>query len=348
MENVITKSFLVIDTFSSDYVQSEVGLTYKMTRNTLLALIILVIYTLVLNAQNNVTNKTDANGTRTGKWILPLDKDLNTIVSADSEAYHKVITYVTGKPIGFVNYYYKSGKLFFQTPVKSIDPDVYTDGEIKFFTPAGNVLKVLSYQNGRLNGQADYFYPDGKPLFHGNYIDDKKSGVWKQWEENGQYGIGSFKDELPDGKWTFYYTDGSLKSEGKFHNGKQTGVWTEYRENGDVAEGNYTDGIPDGTWVCNYNNDKPLFYGSYRMGKKNGFWKEWDLIGQLSQGNYIDDIQDGVWTMFDTQGNKLIESTYLKGKQDGEWKRFDNIGNVIETKMFKDGQEVIINEIQGN
>jgi len=111
------------------------------------------------------------------------------------------------------------------------------DGEIKYFAPNGDILRILSYQNGMLNGQADYFYPDGKPQFHGNYTDDKRSGVWKEWDEDGKYGIGSYDDDIPEGKWTFYYADGSVKSEGKFHKGKQTGVWTEYRENGDIAEG---------------------------------------------------------------------------------------------------------------
>lgn len=310
----------------------------------------LIAVALVLNAQNDYPNKTDANGARIGKWIVQLDKDLRAIENPDSAYYYKTINYVSGKAIGFVNYYYKTGQLYFQTPVKSIDPDIYTDGEIKYYNPKGDLIKVLSYQNGLLNGQADYYYPDGKPKYHGMFTDGKKTGVWKQWDIDGKYGIGSFKEDIPDGKWTFYYADGSLKSEGKFHNGQKNGIWTEYRENGDVAEGNYINGLADGTWVCRYKNNKPCFYGSYKLGKMNGFWKEWNLLGQLSQGNYIDDVKDGLWSFFDTQGNKTTEGTYLNGKQDGEWRKYDNIGNVIDTSLYKDGikVEVPVNEIPGN
>lgn len=323
---------------------------YKEMTKAIYIILILIVFISAIQAQIDAPNKTDASGVRIGKWMLLLNSDLQTTENADSAAYYKVINYVSGKAIGFVNYYYKSGKQYFQTPVKSIDPDVYTDGEIKYFNPNGDVIRVLSYQNGLLNGQADYYYPDGKPHFHGIYTDGQRTGVWKQWDIDGKYGIGSFKEEVPEGSWTFYYADGSLRSAGRFHLGKKNGIWTEYSENGDIAEGNYLDGLTDGTWICRYKNNKPCFYGSYRLGKMNGFWKEWNILGQLSQGNYIDDVRDGTWTFLDAQGNKTSEGTYLAGKQDGEWRKYDNIGNIIETSLFKDGVkvEVPVGEIQSN
>jgi antitoxin component YwqK of YwqJK toxin-antitoxin module len=321
---------------------------FRNTRMRIYITLIILLFATIIFAQNDGLNKTDGNGIRIGKWLIYLDAELKTVSVADSSTYYKVINYVSGRPIGYVNFYYNSGKLYFQTPVKSIDPDVYSDGEIKYFAQNGDVLRILTYLNGSLNGPADYFFPDGKPQFHGSYTDNKRTGVWKQWDRDGQYGIGGYDNDVSEGKWTFYYADGSLKAEGKFRRGKQTGIWTEYRDNGDIAEGNYAEGIPDGTWVCRYKNDKPCFYGSYRLGKKNGFWKEWDLLGQLRQGNYIDDIQDGIWSFFNSQGNKVTEGTYLNGNQDGEWRKYDSVGNIIETKLYKDGAEVKIDEIQTN
>jgi len=317
---------------------------FRIVSKIIMVCAILTVFCVAINAQNGAINKTDTSEARVGKWVIYLDSQLNSVSTADSANYLKVINYVTGKPIGFVNYYYKSGKLYFQTPVKSIDPDVYADGEIKYFAENGDKLRVLTYQNNMLNGPADFFYPDGKPKIHGSYTDDKRSGIWKQWDEDGKYGIGGYENDISEGKWTFYYADGSLRSEGKFHKGKQSGIWTEYRENGDVAEGNYINGLPDGTWVCRYKNDKPCFYGSYRLGKKNGFWKEWDFMGQLQQGNYVDDVQDGIWSYHNAQGIKISEGSYLNGKQDGEWRKYDTIGNIIDTALYKDGEKVQINE----
>jgi antitoxin component YwqK of YwqJK toxin-antitoxin module len=295
---------------------------------------------ITLNAQTKYQNLADANGNKIGKWIFFLDKDL--AVTDDSVSYHfyKVVNFVSGRPIGYVNYYYKTGKLYFQTPLKSINPDVYTDGEIKYFAENGDKLMELNYQNGQLNGHASYYFPDGKLQTIGNYTDGIKSGVWKLWDQAGNYGIGTYFNDKQHGKWTFYDVNGNIKSEGKFHNGIQSGIWSEYRESGEIAEGSYVNGLPDGTWVCQYKNQKPCFIGGYKKGIKEGFWKEWDMLGRLSQGNYTNNQRDGIWTLFDASGNKIMEGMYANGLEDGQWNTFDLIGNIIETKTFIKGQKV--------
>ncbi len=309
-------------------------------RKSITLFIIIIMVCLVIPVRLIAINSTDGKGTRVGKWIIYLDKNLTTTQDSIHYPYYKVANYVSGRPIGYVNYYYKSGKLYFQTPVRSLDPDVYVDGEVKYFSENGDKLKVLNYYMGQLEGPAVYYYPDGKPQFQGNFTDGKRSGIWKQWDKDGNYGIGSYANDVPEGQWTFYYADGSLKSEGRFHNGVQTGVWAEYRENGDIAEGSFTNGKPDGTWVCRYKNEKPCFIGSYSNGLRDGFWQEWDIMGRLSKGSYINDKKEGAWVLLDAYGNKLIEGNYLSGKEEGTWNRYDNLGNIIETSLYKDGEKI--------
>lgn len=312
----------------------------KVIRKITALIIILILSFSIVIGQIIGNNNIDANENRIGKWHFYLDENLNTITDSINFKYYKVANYVSGRIIGYVNYYYKSGKLYFQTPLKSIDPDVYMDGEIKYFSESGERIKILNYQNGILNGQADYFYPDGKPYVHGYFTDNKRTGIWKQWDEDGKYGIGGFVNDLPQGKWTFYYSTGSIRSEGKFNNGIQSGIWTEYRENGDIAEGSYVNGKPNGTWVGKYSNQKPCFIGSYKNGIKEGFWKEWDITGRLSQGNYTNNIKDGLWTWFDAKGRKVSEGSFANGIEDGQWNKYDIMGNIIETIFYKDGQRI--------
>jgi antitoxin component YwqK of YwqJK toxin-antitoxin module len=312
-----------------------------MQRTFLYILFLLVLLNVFsLPAQMIAPNQADSNANRIGKWLFYLDGNLTVTRDSSNFTYYKVVNYVSGRPIGFVNYYYKSGKMYFQTPVKSLDPDLYSDGEIKYFSENGEKLKTITYQNGILNGLAQEFFPDGKLQLQGNYTDGKKSGIWKQWDQDGKYGIGSFDNDVPEGKWIFYYADGALKSEGKFRNGAQTGVWTEYTEKGDVSEGTYLNGLPEGTWVCKYKNNKPCYIGSFNKGIKEGYWQEWDVLGSLSKGNYVNDSKDGTWTIMDPNGNKLIEGNYLNGKEDGTWKRFDAVGNVIESITYRNGEVI--------
>lgn len=293
-----------------------------------------------VSAQMNFKNETDNNGNRIGKWVFYLNTDLSVKEDSLHYSYYKVVSFVSGKPIGYVNYYYKSGKLYFQTPLKSINPDVYADGEIRYFTETGEKLMELNYQNGQLNGHASYYYPDGKVQYIGNYTDGVKTGVWKQWDQSGNYGIGTFFNDKQHGKWTFYDANGNIKSEGKFHNGVQSGIWSVYRETGETAEGSYLNGLPEGTWVCQYKNGKPCFIGGYRKGIKEGYWKEWDPMGRLSQGNYVNNQREGTWSLSNASGQKVLEGAYVNGKEHGDWNTFDTLGNIIETKVFVNGEKV--------
>jgi uncharacterized protein len=285
-------------------------------------------------------NSSDADGKRIGKWVIALDKGLNETEDSLNISYYKIANYVSGKAIGFVNYHYKSGKIYFQTPLKSSNPDVYTDGEIKFFSEPGIIIRSLNYIDGKLNGQAIYYYPDGKPQLQGNFTDNVRTGIWKQWNQNGGYGIGAFENEKPEGKWTFYYEDGSVQSEGKFHEGVQAGLWTEIRENGDTAIGIYLNGFPEGEWNCQFKNGKPCYQGSYIKGKREGSWKEWNVIGEMSQGSYANDKKTGNWKFFNQEGIKTMEGNYLDDLEDGEWVKYDSMGNVIESKSYSNGMEL--------
>jgi antitoxin component YwqK of YwqJK toxin-antitoxin module len=300
-------------------------------------LVFMALYFVRIPAQNTTSSLADDTNNRTGRWVFYLDADLNASPDSLNFTYTKVVNYVSGRPIGFVNYYYKSGKLYFQTPVKSLDPDIFSDGEIRYFSENGDKLKTVNYLNGMLNGMAEEYFPDGKLKKQGLYTDGQKSGIWKQWEQDGKYGIGSFENDVPEGKWTFYYADGAIKSVGKFKDGIQSGVWTEYSATGDIAEGTYLNGLPEGTWVSRYKNDKPRYIGSFNKGLKEGYWQEWDALGSLSKGNYLNDARDASWTILDSNGNKLAEGNYLNGKEDGIWKRFDAVGNVIETILYQNG-----------
>jgi antitoxin component YwqK of YwqJK toxin-antitoxin module len=300
----------------------------------------LLISSFTLYAEIKGTNALDKDNARTGKWVLHLNKELSVVSDSLPFTYYKVINYVTGKPIGYVNFLYKSGKLYFQTPVKALDPDVYSDGKIRFLADTGDTIKTLTYRDGVLNGEAKYFFPNGKPSLEGYYKDNKQSGLWKKWDENGGYGIGSLENEMPEGTWTYYYPDGAVKSEGKFSKGKQTGIWTEYKENGDNASGNYSNGFPEGTWTGSYQNGNPSFKGNYTKGRKDGYWQEWDLLGNRSEGSYDNNEREGLWALFDATGLKMMEGSYLHSKENGQWKKFDSLGNAFETMEFNNGVKV--------
>jgi len=287
--------------------------------------------------QNASINQRDKSGLPTGKWIFFLDNELKPIADSVNYVYYKTVNFTDGVPKGFVNYYYKSGKLYFQTTVVSLNPDMYSDGKITFYSESGEKIKELTYAQGNLNGWAVYYFPDGKIRMEGNYLENKKSGIWKQWNEDGSYSLGNYDNDIPEGGWTYYSAKGELQAEGKLHNGKRTGKWFLYGEGGEREEGSYLSGKREGNWLGFYSDGTPYFQGSYKQDEREGLWKEWSPAGELSQGNYAQNLRTGLWTFYDPKGKKISEGNYLNGKKDGQWLHYNSAGQIVKTETYKDG-----------
>jgi len=298
----------------------------------ILRTVLLLTFTILLQANTvNPNNQTDADGKRTGRWVIALDKDLQPGADSLKSPFYKTVNYVQGKPTGFVNYFYRSGRLHFQAQVTSTDPDVFTDGTIKYYSESGEIQKVLTYIHNKLNGEAAFYYPDGKPQRQGYYTDDRKTGVWKEWDKSGNYGIGAYSNDQPDGAWIYYKADGSLLSEGRFRKGLKTGKWTEYLPDGRIETGSYQRGAKQGAWSCLDAKGQPCYEGAYANNQKSGFWKEWSAEGELARGEYRNGKREGTWTFFRPGGSKAMEGSYTDGLQTGVWNRFNKLGTITET-----------------
>ena len=64
------------------------------------------------------------------------------------------------------------------------------------------------------------YYSNGKIMYEGDYINDKREGNGKYIWENGNYYIGQWKNSLRNGKGTMYYSNGKIKHEGDWINGE--------------------------------------------------------------------------------------------------------------------------------
>ena len=77
---------------------------------------------------------------------------------------------------------------------EDIKPDVfYFENESKPFTGAAKILYrdsdvvkvVFHFREGRLNGDFEYFYPDGSTRWNGKYQDGHFTGQWQEWDDSG-------------------------------------------------------------------------------------------------------------------------------------------------------------------
>lgn len=77
---------------------------------------------------------------------------------------------------------------------KEISPDIfYVDGSYGPFTgkcsvvahKGSQVLEEFTYKEGRLHGETQIWYSNGRMKRRGSFVNGKLSGKWECWDQNG-------------------------------------------------------------------------------------------------------------------------------------------------------------------
>jgi antitoxin component YwqK of YwqJK toxin-antitoxin module len=150
---------------------------------------------------------------------------------------------------------------------------------------------------------SSFSFPTDPP----NIIDSSglKQGLWKLNIPNG-YEIGSFRDNLKQGKWLTYEKDGNLLSEKSYNNGKIEGEYIIYYKTGIISEtGVWKDDMNIGPLLRCYPNGSMFHQFNFNnKGKRDGKQFYYFNNGQLSiEANFINGVEDGITKRYDMQGN---------------------------------------------
>ncbi|MFH0866344.1 MAG: hypothetical protein V1904_09115 [Bacteroidota bacterium] len=192
------------------------------------------------------------------------------------------------------------------------------------------------------NVEVTIFYKGGEKSAEGKYVDYKKYGIWKYWDETGTLvkQIKYFNDSAPDnfiainnldtitfsGNINEWYSNGTHKAEGY--------VMSEYelydcRVEGDAAKQdiyyiNYW--TPKGEQMVKNKNGKLLTYHPneiietstiIRNGLKDSIYKEWDPDGHLSKiGSYKYGLKEGRWLEGDLEGISYIDDQCFSSEEE--------------------------------
>ena len=106
----------------------------------------------------------------------------------------------------------------------------------------------------------------------GNYLDDKKDGIWETYYPNGKLkSKGIYREDNKDGLWIGYYENGELESEVNYKMGKKEGLMKIFQANGLLmARVNYKEGREDGVGEYYDENGQIELKVNYKEGKENG------------------------------------------------------------------------------
>ena len=99
------------------------------------------------------------------------------------------------------------------------------------------IVKVLHFKKGILQGDFAIYTMSGSLIEKGNYLDGQKHGKWMTWSEDGiKTSEVSFNYGQRDGKWQIWDADGALQHIFFYQVGEKVGVWQSYDENGQLKD----------------------------------------------------------------------------------------------------------------
>lgn len=268
-------------------------------------------------------NRYDDNGEKTGLWRTYYPD--GTIKSEGD--------YVDGKKNGVFKEFDKKGKL---VDIKQMMGDTT-------MSSSSEIVIIELYKS---------YHPNGKIKLVGGINNGLKSGIYREFDENGELINGYIykKDTmlaegkiLPngqyDGAWKEYYPDGKIMLTGTYENGKRNGLWTYYYPNGKKEQsGKYVDGTPYGQWYWYYSNGQVKREEMFNArGLSDGTMTEYDSLGKvLAIGRFYNGEREGSW--FYHVGDYKEEGEFMLGEKNGVWRSYYLNGKIAFVGVYDEGE----------
>lgn len=218
-------------------------------------------------------NEVDKQGRKQGHWIKT-DKNGVKIFEGN---------FVDGLETGTFEYFYPDGTIkirnVYKTPGTYCSHEAFDekgnrlaegfynkrnrDGEWRFYTEEGKLIKIANYNMGIKEGAHIIFTSKGDTAEVCNWSDNRRNGRW--WKRVGTNGYitGIYSKGSLEGRLTEYDNNGQLVREGFYINGRKDGQYKYFENNQLTVDETWKDGymldrkvrflFPEETFVSIYN-----------------------------------------------------------------------------------------------
>jgi antitoxin component YwqK of YwqJK toxin-antitoxin module len=215
------------------------------------------------------------------------------------------------------------------------------DGLMEEFHPNGKIKKLVTFANGKLNGDFFQFNELGDLQLSGSYVQDQKSGEWASYYDGGiKKSEFNYEEGLLSGITTNFYPDGTVSELVPLKSGQLEGTFQSFYPTGvKQKEVQFEEGKENGPFLLYYPDGKVSAKGEFQKGSLNGIWEFFTTEGVLiSKGNYQAGQKNGKWVeQFDAKSGFYSSGDYLVGLKMGTWKVMSPDGFVHqEEKYFQD------------
>jgi len=135
-------------------------------------------------------------------------------------------------------------------------------------------------------------YADGQVVEEGDYVNNKKSGVWtKYYPTGGKKHELTFANNVANGFARIYYRNGQLQEEGIWQQNKWSGQYKYYHENGNLKyDWNYnSSGKREGEQKYFHENGMLQYLGDWKNGNEAGQLLEYYDDGSLKAKRFFNE-----------------------------------------------------------
>lgn len=290
-------------------------------------------------------------------------------------------TFVDDQKNGMSLTFHPSGAVHWAVPFK----DGREEGKAVEYAEDGRIITIAEHRAGLLRTKENInrmdeqgwkqglwreYWPDPrltpgqlpKPKLEGRYVDDKRQGIFKEFDPSGalrtmeKYDQDQVQKDAEEVKLlairNTYHPNGKVASVGSYsRNGQREGLFRSFDDSGSpisaaiyqgdrrMSEGQVsTSGALTGRWTEFYVTGEKRAEGEYKDGRKEGPWVFYHRGGEVEQrGNYVNGLPQGEWVWFFPGGARHREENYRKGREDGPSVEYDSTGAVITQGEYIDG-----------
>ncbi len=177
------------------------------------------------------------------------------------------------------------------------------------------INEITTYKDDFKNGIELKFDAAGYVISENYYVNDKLSGICREYERSKLTKEISYKDGVFNGKYLVNYSDGKTREEAFYTNGEKNGVSKWYYNTGKIAVEYY-----------------------YVNGSLEGVQKEYYETGQVrSESIAVNNEYEGEYKEYFEDGKIKIIGTLKNSDKDGLWSEYSSEGKVIKKEKYKKG-----------
>ena len=292
----------------------------------------------VFNAYNNQTiNKwLNKNNSKRDAFIQWATQQINDI---------RKYTYVecNNKPYKVQRWFYDNNSLNAIGNSEIKDEETFYIGPWIYIYNTGKIETIGERDiEGRRQNEWKWFYPNGRLKKVGYLADNKWSGKYIGYHDNGIKSVETtYNNDSVNGVYRKYYKNGQLSNEAYYNMGKIIGKESYFHQNGNIStEYYYRNGKIDSLAIFYHGNKNPSSIIEVKNEVRHGNFKSFHLNNNInSEGKYINNLPVGNWKWYYETGELMTEGNYNEeGNLEGKLIRYKKNGNLEQTEFYENGE----------